>query len=69
MVLASLGARANGLRLERVKPSPCYADGVFQNSAPVSPGLKKGSVAPTISEFLCGGQRRTPRGSNWTRFV
>ena len=30
--------------------------------APVAPGLKKGSVAPTIAEFLCGGQRRTPPG-------
>jgi L-ascorbate metabolism protein UlaG (beta-lactamase superfamily) len=62
MSLLSLGARAAGLRLERMKASPRYVDGVFANTAPVSPGLKKGSVAPTISEFLCGGQRRTPPG-------
>ncbi|HEY3821546.1 MAG TPA: MBL fold metallo-hydrolase [Polyangiaceae bacterium] len=62
MALASFGARAAGLRLERMKASPRYADGTFRNTAPVSPGLKKGSVAPTISEFLCGGQRRTPPG-------
>jgi L-ascorbate metabolism protein UlaG (beta-lactamase superfamily) len=62
MALASFGARASGLRLERMNSSPRYANGTFHNVAPVSPGLKKGSVAPTISEFLCGGQRRTPPG-------
>jgi L-ascorbate metabolism protein UlaG (beta-lactamase superfamily) len=62
MALASFGARASGLRLERMKSSLRYADGTFHNVAPVSPGLKKGTVAPTISEFLCGGQRRTPPG-------
>jgi L-ascorbate metabolism protein UlaG (beta-lactamase superfamily) len=62
MSLASLGVRAAGLRLERMQASPRYAGGVFQNTAPVAPGLKKGSVGPTISEFLCGGQRRTPPG-------
>jgi L-ascorbate metabolism protein UlaG (beta-lactamase superfamily) len=62
MALLSFGGRASGLRLERMKASPRYADGTFHNSASVSPGLKKGSVAPTISDFLCGGQRRTPPG-------
>jgi L-ascorbate metabolism protein UlaG (beta-lactamase superfamily) len=62
MALASFGARASGLRLERMKSSARFADGTFSNSAPVAPGLKKGTVAPTISEFLCGGQRRTPPG-------
>jgi L-ascorbate metabolism protein UlaG (beta-lactamase superfamily) len=62
MALASFGARAAGLRLERMKSSPLFADGTFHNVAPVSPGLKKGSAAPTIAEFLCGGQRRTPPG-------
>jgi len=62
MALASFGARATGLRLERMKSSPRFADGIFVNTAPVTPGLKKGSVGPTISEFLCGGQRRTPPG-------
>lgn len=62
MSLASFGVRAAGLRLERIKSSSRYSDGAFHNTAPVSPGLKKGSVAPTISEFLCGGQRRVPPG-------
>jgi L-ascorbate metabolism protein UlaG (beta-lactamase superfamily) len=62
MSLASFGARAAGLRLERMKSSPRYADGAFHNTAAVAPGLKKGTAAPTLSEFLCGGQRRTPPG-------
>ncbi len=62
MALASFGARARGLRLERMKSSPRHADGAFHNTASVPQGLKKGTVAPTISEFLCGGQRRTPPG-------
>jgi L-ascorbate metabolism protein UlaG (beta-lactamase superfamily) len=61
-MIQSLGARATGLRLERMKSSARYADGTFHNTSEVAPGLKKGTVAPTISEFLCGGQRRTPPG-------
>ncbi len=62
MKKSSLGARAGGLRLERMKASPRYLDGTFRNTQPVAPGLKKGTVAPTMAEFLCGGQRRTPPG-------
>jgi L-ascorbate metabolism protein UlaG (beta-lactamase superfamily) len=61
-MLHSLGAHATGLRLERMKASPRYRDGTFRNTAKVVPGLKKGTAAPTISEFVCGGQRRTPPG-------
>jgi L-ascorbate metabolism protein UlaG (beta-lactamase superfamily) len=62
MAFASFGARAIGRRLERIQASPRFAGGTFHNVAPVTPGLKKGTVAPTISEFLWGGQRRTPPG-------
>jgi len=61
MHLKSFGAQASGLRLERMKASPRFVDGTFVNTTPVAQGLKKGTAAPTISEFLCGGQRRTPR--------
>jgi L-ascorbate metabolism protein UlaG (beta-lactamase superfamily) len=61
-MISSIGARATGLRLERMQASSRFADGAFHNTAPVAPGLKKGTAAPTISEFLCGGQRRTPPG-------
>jgi L-ascorbate metabolism protein UlaG (beta-lactamase superfamily) len=40
--------------------SPRFVDGAFVNTRPVAPGLKKGTALPTITEFLCGGQRRTP---------
>jgi len=62
MALASFGKRAEGARLERMKGSPRWADGAFRNTQPVAPGLKKGTVTPTVREFLCGGQRRTPPG-------
>ena len=61
MHLKSFGAQASGLRLERMKASPRYVDGAFVNTAPVAQGLKRGTATPTIAEFLCGGQRRTPR--------
>lgn len=60
MKKSSPGSRAGALRLERMKASPRYLDGAFRNTHPVAPGLKKGTVAPTMAEFLCGGQRRTP---------
>ncbi|HEV8244779.1 MAG TPA: MBL fold metallo-hydrolase, partial [Polyangiaceae bacterium] len=73
--MQSIGAKAAGLRLERMKASPRYVDGSFRNTSEVEPGLKKGAVGPTLSEFLCGGQRRTPPGplpsvnplSSWSR--
>ncbi len=58
--MSVLGGRASGLRLERMAASPRFADGVFRNTARVAPGLKKGTAAPTIGEFLFGGARRTP---------
>ena len=58
--MTPFGARANGLRLERMKASPRFIDGAFRNTSRVTPGLKKGTAAPTIGEFLFGGARRTP---------
>jgi L-ascorbate metabolism protein UlaG (beta-lactamase superfamily) len=54
--------RSQGLRRERMLASPRYADGTFHNTRPVAPKLKKGTATPTLREFLCGGQRRTPPG-------
>ncbi len=55
-------SQSKGLRAERVKGSPRYKDGVFHNTTGASPGLKKGTVLPTLTEYLCGGQRRIPPG-------
>jgi L-ascorbate metabolism protein UlaG (beta-lactamase superfamily) len=59
---SAFGGRANGLRLERIKASPRFDGTVFKNTHGATPGLKPGTVLPTLSEYLCGGQRRTPSG-------
>ena len=61
--MKSLGARAKGVRLERMMASPRWAGAGFRNLHPVLPGLRDPSVPmPTVSEFLCGGERRVPKG-------
>jgi L-ascorbate metabolism protein UlaG (beta-lactamase superfamily) len=61
--MKSFGKRPDGLRLERMKASLLWAGEAFRNIHPVLPGLRDLSAArPTLSEFLCGGNRRVPRG-------
>jgi L-ascorbate metabolism protein UlaG (beta-lactamase superfamily) len=60
--MSTFGRKPGGARLERIKASPRYRDGAFFNSQPVAPGLKQGKV-PAITEFLCGGDRRTPEAA------
>ena len=61
--MKSLGRRAEGLRLERIKASPRWAGDRFVNLHPIAPGLRDRNVPmPTLTEFLCGGERRVPRG-------
>ncbi|MCB2019903.1 MAG: MBL fold metallo-hydrolase, partial [Burkholderiaceae bacterium] len=59
----ALGKRAQGLRLERIKSSLLWAGERFRNVHPIAPGLQDTSAPrPTLTEFLCGGDRRVPRG-------
>src|SRR5271155_1233733 len=58
--MSSFGGKVAGLRLERVKASARFVDGAFRNTHAVAPGLKKGTTFPTLGEYLCGGQNRTP---------
>ena len=59
--MKTFGERASGLRLERMQASPLWAGEGFRNRHPVLAGLRDPSAArPTLSEFLCGGTRRTP---------
>ena len=59
--MKSLGARAEGLRLERMQASPQWRDGSFRNIAPVRAGLRDPSAKfPSLADFLCGGTRRVP---------
>ncbi len=61
--MKSLGKRARGPRLERMRASPLWAGERFQNLHPIIPGLRDPNVAmPTIGEFICGGERRVPMG-------
>jgi L-ascorbate metabolism protein UlaG (beta-lactamase superfamily) len=63
MVMKSLGARAEGLRLERMQASPQWREGTFRNIAPIRPGLRDPAAKmPTLAEFICGGTRRVPSG-------
>jgi len=48
-----------GLRLERVRASRQWRDGVFRNTSPVGPGLKS-SPLPLLGEFFFSGAERTP---------
>jgi L-ascorbate metabolism protein UlaG (beta-lactamase superfamily) len=61
--MKSFGKQANGLRLERMKASLLWAGEAFRNIHPVLPGLRNAAASPpTLTEFLCGGDRRVPRG-------
>ncbi|RQP26548.1 MBL fold metallo-hydrolase [Piscinibacter terrae] len=60
--MKSFGKRPEGERLERMKASPRWAGEGFRNVHPVLPGLRDPSQKVAISEFLCGGVRRVPKG-------
>jgi L-ascorbate metabolism protein UlaG (beta-lactamase superfamily) len=61
--LKALGAKPEGARLERIRASPRWAGDRFRNVQPVISGLRDPEATmPTLGEFLCGGERRVPRG-------
>jgi L-ascorbate metabolism protein UlaG (beta-lactamase superfamily) len=61
--MRSLGKKPQGARLERIKASARWAGDRFRNVHPIAPGLRDPNASmPTLSEFLCGGERRVPRG-------
>jgi len=61
--MKTFGARPAGLRLERMKASSLWGGEAFRNMHPIAPGLRDASgPRPTLSDFLCGGERRVPRG-------
>jgi L-ascorbate metabolism protein UlaG (beta-lactamase superfamily) len=61
--MRSLGKKPEGARLERIKASPRWAGDRFRNMQPIPPGLRDPNTAmPSLSDFLCGGERRVPRG-------
>jgi L-ascorbate metabolism protein UlaG (beta-lactamase superfamily) len=61
--MKSLGRKPDGARLERIKASPLWGGDRFRNVHPVIPGLRDPAASmPTLGDFLCGGERRVPRG-------
>jgi len=61
--MKSLGTRAQGARLERMRGSPRWAGEGFRNLHPVLPGLRDPNARlPTLTEFMLGGERRVPPG-------
>ena len=61
--MKALGARADGLRLERMQDSPMWAGAGFRNVYPIPPGLRDLTAKfPSLGDFICGGTRRVPTG-------
>jgi hypothetical protein len=61
--MKSLGARASGERLERMRASPQWVGEGFRNKHPMLPGLRNPSVPPpSIGDFFCVSpeSRRVP---------
>ena len=60
--MKSLGQRANGARLERMRASPRWAGEGFRNVYPIAPGLRGSVPMPSMRDLLLGrGERRIPR--------
>ena len=61
--MKTFGARAQGMRLERMQASALWAGEGFRNQHPVLAGLRDALAArPTLSDFLCNAGRRVPQG-------
>ncbi|MGA2778710.1 MAG: MBL fold metallo-hydrolase [Steroidobacteraceae bacterium] len=61
--MKSFGGKSQGARLERIRASPLWAGDRFRNVHPVIAGLRDPNVSmPSLADFLCGGERRVPRG-------
>ena len=61
--MKSLGRKSVGERLERIRSSPAWSGDRFANVHPIMAGLRDPNVPmPTLSDFLCGGERRAPIG-------
>ena len=62
--MRSIGTRADGARLERMKASSLLVGDRFQNVHPVLPNLRDPTMPmPSLKDFMCGGERRVPRAS------
>jgi L-ascorbate metabolism protein UlaG (beta-lactamase superfamily) len=60
--MAKASAKSDGLRLERVRASRQFVDGLFRNPSGLGPELK-GSSLPLIGEYFFGNAQRNPPGA------
>jgi len=61
--MKSMGTRSEGARLERIKASPLWTGEQFRNLHPIISNLRDPNVQmPSLRDFLCGGERRVPKG-------
>jgi L-ascorbate metabolism protein UlaG (beta-lactamase superfamily) len=59
--MKSLGSKAHGARLERMRASPRWAGDGFCNVQPILPGLRDPQAPmPTWGDFLCAQERGVP---------
>src|SRR6185503_14590027 len=58
--MRSRRVKNRALRRERIEASPRFNGRVFQNTYPVSSGLKPDVERPTMREFLCPSEDRVP---------
>jgi L-ascorbate metabolism protein UlaG (beta-lactamase superfamily) len=59
--MKSLGMKASGARLERMRASPQWAGEGFHNVHPILAGLRDPNAPmPSLSDFLCGRERGNP---------
>ena len=59
--MKSLGSKASGARLERMRESPRWTGEGFHNVHPILPGLRDPNASmPGLSDFLCGPERGKP---------
>jgi len=57
----SLGSKADGLRLERMRASLQWGGSGFRNVTPILPGLRDPAAPfPSMIDFIRGGGRRAP---------
>lgn len=61
-MMKSLGRKPAGERLERMHASPQWIGSGFANASPQIPNLRDpNATMPSLTDFLCGGERRVPR--------
>jgi L-ascorbate metabolism protein UlaG (beta-lactamase superfamily) len=61
--MKSFGRKPDGARLERMRASPLWSGESFRNVFPIPSGLREADAArPSLSDFLCDGNRRVPLG-------